>query len=110
MAMPDLFAKPEPPRRGTRLPSDWKPTLEAAKFARDLGLDVGAVADRMGTCCLSSALCSYSVPVGISEPNGHIEFAGGRVSAMPRAGSPSPVLNLRHRSAMRRQKRAAGIN
>ena len=38
MTSPDLFARPEPVRRGTRLPSDWKPTLEAAKFARDLGL------------------------------------------------------------------------
>jgi hypothetical protein len=28
MTAPDLFARPEPPRRGTRLPSDWKPTLE----------------------------------------------------------------------------------
>ncbi len=46
MTMPDMFATPEPPRRGTRLPSDWKPTLEAAKFARDLGLDVQAVADQ----------------------------------------------------------------
>lgn len=31
MTAQDLFAKPEPPRRGTRLPADWKPTLEAAK-------------------------------------------------------------------------------
>ncbi len=45
MTAADLFAKPEPPRRGTRLPSDWQPTLEAAKFARNLGLDVPAVAD-----------------------------------------------------------------
>jgi hypothetical protein len=43
---PDLFARHEPVRRGTRLPSDWKPSLEAAKFARDLGLDVDGVADR----------------------------------------------------------------
>jgi hypothetical protein len=28
------------------LPADWKPTLEAAKFARSLGLDVDAVADQ----------------------------------------------------------------
>lgn len=46
MTSPDLFAKPSPPRRGTRLPADWKPTLEAAKFARELGLDVVAVADQ----------------------------------------------------------------
>lgn len=46
MTAPDLFAKPEPPRRGTRLPADWKPTLEAAKFARELGLDVSATADQ----------------------------------------------------------------
>jgi hypothetical protein len=55
MTMPDMFAKPEPPRRGTRLPSDWKPTLEAAKFARDLGLDVGAVADTFRDYWISRA-------------------------------------------------------
>jgi len=43
---PDLFAKPEPPRRGSRLPADWKPSLEARAFAQQLGLDVDAVADQ----------------------------------------------------------------
>jgi hypothetical protein len=55
MTSPDLFHTPEPPRRGTRLPSDWKPTLEAAKFARDLGLDVGAVADTFRDYWISRA-------------------------------------------------------
>lgn len=55
MTAPDLFAKPEPPRRGTRLPADWKPSLEAAKFARDLGLDVGAVADTFRDYWISKA-------------------------------------------------------
>jgi hypothetical protein len=55
MTSPDLFARPEPVRRGTRLPSDWKPTLEAAKFARDLGLDVGAVADTFRDYWISRA-------------------------------------------------------
>jgi hypothetical protein len=55
MTSPDLFAKPEPPRRGTRLPSDWKPSLEAAKFARELGLDVGAVADTFRDYWISRA-------------------------------------------------------
>lgn len=34
--------------------------------------------------------------------------AGGAVSAMPAAGSPSLVFNLRHRSVVRREKRSAG--
>jgi hypothetical protein len=55
MTAPDLFARPEPVRRGTRLPSDWKPSLEAAKFARDLGLDVGAVADTFRDYWISRA-------------------------------------------------------
>jgi hypothetical protein len=55
MTSPDLFARPEIVRRGTRLPSDWKPTLEAAKFARDLGLDVGAVADTFRDYWISRA-------------------------------------------------------
>lgn len=55
MTAPDLFAKPEPPRRGTRLPSDWKPTLEAAKFARGLGLDPMTVADQFRDYWISRA-------------------------------------------------------
>lgn len=55
MTAPDLFAKPDPPRRGTRLPADWKPTLEAAKFARDLGLDVIATADTFRDYWISRA-------------------------------------------------------
>jgi hypothetical protein len=55
MTAPDLFHTPEPVRRGTRLPSDWKPSLEAAKFARDLGLDVGAVADTFRDYWISRA-------------------------------------------------------
>lgn len=52
---PDLFTKPEPPRRGTRLPADWQPTLEAAKFARSLGLDPVAVADQFRDYWISRA-------------------------------------------------------
>jgi hypothetical protein len=55
VTMPDLFHTPSPPRRGTRLPEDWQPTLEAAKFARDLGLDVGAVADMFRDYWISRA-------------------------------------------------------
>lgn len=55
MTTPDLFAKPESPRRGTRLPADWKPSLEAAKFARDLGIDVTATADTFRDYWISRA-------------------------------------------------------
>jgi hypothetical protein len=64
MTAPDLFAKPEPPRRGTRLPSDWG---WLTSFAENCGSRSAQKAHRMGTCCLSSAACSYMFPPGIDE-------------------------------------------
>ena len=57
----------------------------------------------------SATICAGGETLLGGHPARYTPNAGGAVSAMPAAGSPSPVLNLRHhRSVARRQKRPAG--
>ncbi len=62
---------------------------------------------------LAFPLCSATIFAGGEtllgdHPARYTPNAGGAVSAMPAAGSPSPVLNLRHHPFCRASSKAPG--